>query len=416
MLETPAGTWTNVFGNVGCPTARHAAPETEADLQELVAGASSAGIPVRVAGAGHSVTPLVATDGLLLDLSRMGSAPRVDASAMSATVSPGGLLADVFDPLWAARVALRNLGETDAITVGGAISTGVHGTGLDLRCMSASVRGLRLVTATGELLDVSRDEDPELLRAAALSLGLLGVITELTLDVVPAYDLYEQTLFMDFDEMLERWDELLSAHRHFSFFYFPNAISCDLLRYQTPAMPEGAEEICCAVVRDARSPKEPEGELGVAERRDRMNRILVYRHEPTWMEIEFMVPLDAAKSAVREVRALAAKRYSSEILPIDVRFIAADDLLLSPFSGAPKAAISVTTHISSDHRPLLLDFEEILRGHGGVPHWGKNHSMDFERAAAAHPGHERFRELRAALDPSDTFLNHHLRALFAPPA
>lgn len=409
-MAVASSEWTNYFGNLRCHPVRYERPMTEDAVRESVLRAAEDGLSIRAAGAGHSHSPVVVTDGLVLDVS--GLPPRVEAERQGrATIAAGMRLSEIFEPLWDAGKALKNLGDFDGATLAGGISTGVHGTGLGLQCVSASVRGLRIVTAAGVVLEVSA-ATPELLRAAQISLGMLGVITEIDLEVLPAYDLHETAFYLTFDEALERWDELLASHRHYSFFYFANAAVAGFFQDQFPGLEiPGDGEVCFGMVRDAVDPGEPPPDLGVGERLDRMNRILVYDYDSDYMEAEFCIPLDRAKDVFAEVCQRVRDRYPDCAYPINVRFVAQDDALLSPFSTGPQAVISVIESPAGDWEPFLEDFEAIFVAAGGLPHWGKLHS-EKPRFEELLPGLEEFRSIRRSLDPNGVFLNDHLRELF----
>jgi FAD/FMN-containing dehydrogenase len=403
--------WSNWFENESCSPERTARPQSEAEVQELVAWAASRNLTVRVAGAGHSVTPLVGTHGLLLDLSQMNGGMHVNRESRTATVAPGLRLNQLFDPLWDEGFAMRNVGEVATAFVAGAVSTGVHGTGVGLQCISAAVEAMRVVTADGSVIELN-SSTPELLRAGRISLGMLGVVTQLTFALEPAYDLREHAPFMTVEETLDSWDELLAQHRHFSFYYLVNPASRKVFGHQIPSAPDQTGEICWALKRDPVDPAQPHEPLGPDERRDRWDRILTFDFDQPFREIEFAVPLDQAKSAFVGLRQLLQDRYPNSATPLDVRFTAPDDALLSPYHGEPKAIISVSTEVDEDWRSLLGDAEELLVSHRGLPHWGKLHNFDADQLRAGIPTMGRFIDIRRELDPNGVFLNPYLAALF----
>src|SRR5436305_768378 len=140
--------WTNWVGNQSSAPAEVAAPASDDEVAELVAAASA----VRVAGAGHSFTPVVTTEGLLLDLSQLTGIRSIDSERRRVFVGPATTIGDFGEPLWAAGLALANQGDIVAQQIAGAVSTATHGSGVQLGCFSSSVRGLRLVTASGDVL------------------------------------------------------------------------------------------------------------------------------------------------------------------------------------------------------------------------------------------------------------------------
>ena len=136
------------------------------------------------------------TDGLLLDLSAMRGVVATDPVAGRATALPGTLIRDFYEPLWDVGLALRNQGDIDTQQIAGAVATGTHGSGTGYTSLSGVVRGVRLVTATGDVREVGED-DLDLLHAAQVSVGMLGVVTQLELEVTDVdehhVDLYAVT-------------------------------------------------------------------------------------------------------------------------------------------------------------------------------------------------------------------------------
>src|SRR4051794_20475976 len=218
----PATRWTNWVGNQSFTPAYAAEPRDEEEVAALVRAAGERGAGVRVAAATHSFTPIVQTDGLLLDLSAMRGVVSTDPRRKRAQALPGTLIRDFYEPLWAEGLALRNQGDIDTQQIAGAVATATHGSGPRYTSLSGVVRGVRLVTASGEVRDIGEDE-PDLLHAAQVAVGMLGVMTRLELEVTDAYRLREQVGLRAWDDVMERWDELVSEHRHFGFFWPPSA-------------------------------------------------------------------------------------------------------------------------------------------------------------------------------------------------
>jgi FAD/FMN-containing dehydrogenase len=142
--------WTNWVGNQSFTPATHLQPRDE---QEVVDAVRRAG-KVRVAGAGHSFTPIVETEGTLLDLSAMRGVLSADQERKRVTALPGTLIRDFYEPLWDAGLALRNQGDIDTQQIAGAVATATHGSGIGNPSLSGFVRGVRLVTGTGEIREI----------------------------------------------------------------------------------------------------------------------------------------------------------------------------------------------------------------------------------------------------------------------
>ncbi|RLT40431.1 MAG: FAD-binding protein, partial [Chloroflexi bacterium] len=213
--------WNNWAGNISAAPQQIARPGSEEELAALVQKAAQSGQSVRVVGSGHSFQPLCATDGLLLTLDDLQGVVSADSTSGLATVWAGTKLHALGGPLLAADLALENMGDIDRQSVAGAISTATHGTGAALRNLSSQVVGLRLVTAAGDVLEIDGDSAPATFKAAQVSIGSLGIITQATLACLPAYRLHERTWAEPFAECMERLDERIAATRHFEFFWVP---------------------------------------------------------------------------------------------------------------------------------------------------------------------------------------------------
>jgi FAD/FMN-containing dehydrogenase len=215
--------WQNWSGGVTSAPARIVSPSTEAELVAILAAGDE---PVRVVGSGHSFTPLCATDGTLISLEGLTGVVATDPAAGTATIWAGTRLSDLGEPLLAAGLGLVTMGDIDRQTLAGAISTGTHGTGRTLGSLSTQVVGLRLVLADGSVLECSERREPEVFSAARVSMGTFGVISQVTLRVLPAYRLHEKTWPAPFEECLEQLPSRVDETRHFEFFWSPADDAC----------------------------------------------------------------------------------------------------------------------------------------------------------------------------------------------
>ena len=156
---------------------------------------------------------------------------RVDPETGDATIWAGTRISDLGEPLLAQGRALANQGDIDRQAIAGAVSTGTHGTGRKHGSFSAAVRAMELMRADGELVTIDAAE-PERLRAAALSLGLLGVLTRVTLATVPAYKLRERTRALPFDECLDGFLPEETSRRNAEFWWLPAHDRCVLKTFE----------------------------------------------------------------------------------------------------------------------------------------------------------------------------------------
>lgn len=410
LADLPAaGLWTNWVGNQSFTPAYVAAPRDEEEVAGLVRDAAERGANVRVFGARHSFTPIVQTDGLLLDLSALRGVVDADRTHKRATALSGTLIRDFYEPLWREGMALKNQGDIDTQQIAGAVSTATHGSGIRNTCFSGVVRGVRLVTATGEIRDIDESQ-PDLLRAAQVSIGMLGVMTRLELEVTDAYRLTEQIDLWRWDEVLERWDELVHGHRHFGFFWLPTEESAALYNLETHG--QAMADKCYVKIYDDATPDQPDSDVE-GRRTDRCYRVYPMVYDPNFHELEYFVPLELGPAALSAMRELMLRSLPDSVFPLEVRTVGPDDAYLSPNYKTATTVISVSGKPGTDYWDYLRSVDALLSDFSARVHWGKLHFLTPERLHALYPEADAFIEARRELDPRGLFLNDHLRELFA---
>lgn len=409
--------WTNWAGNEICHPREIAYPRTEEEVSETIASATRRGPPIRVVGAGHSFSTICLTDGVLISLDRMKGILQADPGTRLVRARSGTRIRDFGDVLWGAGLCLKNQGDIDSQHIVGAMSTATHGSGIRQQCFSATAKRFRVVLPSGEATDVTED-DPELLAAMQVSLGLLGVITEVEFEAREAFAIAERIEFWPLEEILARWDDEMPSRRHFSFFWMPSADSPDRLFM---AYPDGQDMTDWARVKlydempasslDDRGSAAPAG----FDRLDRPYRIYPdpdFQGEIVMRELEYMVPFDRGKDAFLALRELVLGKYPDNKYPIEIRSTAADSAYLSPFYQRDSISVSICGHKYLDYRGFLADVARTLDPFDPRPHWGKIHYMDRQRLQAAFPEYDRFLRIRKNLDPSDAFLGSHMNPAF----
>jgi FAD/FMN-containing dehydrogenase len=409
------GHWRNWVGNQSFIARHKGEPASEDELAALVREAARQDLGVRVAGSGHSFTPVVATSGLLLSLKAMQGIASVDQTRKQVEVRAGTKIGDIGRALKPLGLSLANQGDIDTQAIAGALSTGTHGTGITLGCLSSQAIGMRLVQADGAILTVDAGIDPETMAAAQVSIGMLGVISTITLQTVDSYNLKERLWRDDFEACMERHDELAAANRHFSFFWCPVAESRHL--YCLPdvaAVPPVKREhdVCEMKVMDI-TDEPPFSSEKTFERVAYSSEIYPIEYVPNFHELEYAIPVENGKEALRQVRDLMLTKHTNCIYPVEYRFVGGDSGMLSPYFQRDSVTISVSGGPGVDYWSYLLDVDAILRQYKARPHWGKLHFNNAEDMPALYPRFEDFRSIRRRLDPQGRFLNDHLRNLFA---
>jgi FAD-linked oxidoreductase len=419
--------WHNWAGDERCLPAAFEHPASIEEITAAIERAATHGQRVRVAGAGHSFSDIVCTDGCLLALDRMTRVLDIDHATGLVRMQAGITIRELGRRLAEHGLAQENLGDIDMQSVAGAISTATHGTGASLRNISAQVAELTLVLADGSTLQCSAERDPEVFRAACVGLGALGVIAEVTLRCVPAFTLHGIDAPAPIEETLELFEELVLGNDHFEFFVFPHADTA-LTRTnnhtEEPPRPRGraneyandvlltnhAFGLFCRAGR--RFPRRiPQLNrlvtrlAGASERVDRSARIFSSPRLVRFTEMEYALPRARTAEAVRGVMKLVEHRGFAVPFPIEVRTVAPDDAFLSTAAGRESGFVAVHMYEGMEWEPYFLAVEEIMDALDGRPHWGKRHFQTAATLRGRYPDWDRFQAVRARLDPQGRFAN-----------
>ena len=425
LAVSPSLPWRNWSGALQAHPAGRIAPESEQEFVDWIRTTSGS---IRPVGAGHSFTPLVPTDGHLIVLDRMGGMRSHDADTLQATFGAGTRLSSLGPALEAVDQAPLILPDIDRQTLAGAVSTGTHGTGLELHSLSGNVTRLRLVTTSGDIIEVTEASDPDLFGAACVSVGALGVITEITMQNRSAYRLKARNWAQRIDEALDSFEESAAAHRHFEMFPLTHSdyalmLSIDETDEPVNNPPISPEEEAAFGQAMQSWMSIPPGErrplinglaeqIAPSETVDASYKILSNVRSNRFNEMEYAVPREVGAECVKEVLDTIARKEIDVVFPLEYRYVKGDDLWLSMDEGGDRAAISVHRTASEDYRPLFDAVEPVFWKYGGRPHWGKVHSLGHAELTELYPRFEDFRMLRAELDPEGRLLNDHLKKLF----
>jgi FAD/FMN-containing dehydrogenase len=402
-------TFANWVGNQTCTPARRLSPPSEAAVQAAVREAVAAGQGVRVVAAGHSFSPVHLTDGTLIDLAGLHGITDVDAARRRVRALPGTPVAAFGRPLWDAGLALANAGDIDTQGISGAVGTATHGSGIGLQSFSASLRGCRIVAGTGDVVAIDAST-PDLLAAAQVAIGMLGVMTEVEIEVVPRYRLAQRIEWWSFERLLAEWDDRIARHRHFSCFWCPRAESAALYGLEREGGGQTADTVWVKMLDDV-------GDNGAGETGGRVDR--GYRlypigpFEPNFHELEYFVHIDRAREAMLAMRELMLASQPDAIFPLELRTVAADTAYLSPQHEMPTLVLSVSGEPGTDYWDYLRSVDTLLGEFDARVHWGKLHFLTAEQLHARYPRADAFIDIRRRLDPDGVFLNDHLRPLFA---
>lgn len=405
-----------------------AVPADEAEVVAVVRRAVAAGQRVKVVGAGHSFSDIAVTDGVLVRLDRLCQRVSVDKQRGLATFEAGTRLSDLNDALHAEGLALPIVGSITAQSLGGLLATGTHGSSLQHGNLSTLVAGMRLVTGRGEVLTLD-EHDPRLL-GARLGLGALGVVTQLTLRVVPAFQVEEEQAPMAFDAAVDALPQAARDYEYAKLWWLPHTDravifrgrrSTDAPNYRARqrwidervvnaglfravlglgnAIPATIPALNALVGAVYFRPRTVTG---------RSDHVLTLAMPPVHRESEWAMPAESAGNVLRQARQAITDLGLRVNFILEARYVKGDDGWMSPAHG--RDSVQVGAYIASPHHreAWYAAFSQIARAHDGRPHWGKEASFGWADVRATYPKAGAFIDLARELDPASVFRNAFL--------
>lgn len=425
----PWRNWSRLEGTTPVFSARASSVEQVVDVVRF---ARDRGLSLKTVGAGHSFSAIAAAPGIQLDISGLSGLIDADFELGQVTLGAGTKLHELPDLLVPLGLALTNMGDIDRQSLAGATSTGTHGTGARFGGLATQIVALKIVTADASVLSISETENADLLPAARLGLGALGVIVELTLQCVPAFLLAAVEKPASFDDILGAFDELSNSVDHFEFYWWPHTDG--VMTKSNTRLPGDAElrpigpiatwfeerfmsntllAFTCTVGRIAPAVTPAINRLAT---RVYGNRAYVDHSYATFVsprttrfrEMEYAIARELVPAALRDIRALIENKGWRISFPIEVRVAQSDDNWLSSAEGRDTGYIAVHCYYRDDHEEYFRAVEAIMQGYGGRPHWGKVHYQNAESLARLYPHHADFVAVRVRLDPDRLFGNPYL--------
>jgi len=385
--------WKNWSGKLSAEPQRIVQVGTVDAIRSELSAARDGGWSVRTAGTAHSHYPLLPTTGVILDTRPLSGLVSVDAEAMTATFRAGTKIHACGQPLLEHGLGLLNQGDIDQQSVGGAIATGTHGTGVELGSFSSAVTELSVLLVDGSIVTCSPDCEPDLFEAARLSLGAVGVVLEVTLQVREAYRLEEQRWLEPLESVMERIDELVTATRHFEYFWYP-----------------GQDRAICKSIDITEEPgRYPLGDEG--KRLAWSFEVLPNQRLDPHTEMEYSLPTEHGPSCIAEIKNLLSSNHPDVLWPIEYRTVAADNVFGSLQHEVATVTVSIHEDVERDETAYYKDAETVFRAHGGRPHWGKVHYLSGEDLAADYDHWQDWWRVRDDADPTGVLLNDALRKL-----
>ncbi len=422
--------WKNWAGNQRAKSLIVEQPTSEEEITNIVRRAADVGKRVKVVGSGHSFTGIAVPEQIMIELSRFNKVVEIDSANGRVTVQSGIVLSDLNAILEQHNLSMPNLGDVTYQTVAGSLSTSTHGTGLERSGLAAQILSFRLVVARGEVLFCDPSNHAEIFHCGRVSLGALGVITEITLRVVPAFNLRAVERPMRIDEVLNNYEQLIKTNDFFEFYWVPhtkwaltksNNVTTDPVDvdgkiknwWNKMFLENIAFGMLCRVGRlvPALIPKLATiiPSTGRVEYVNISHRVFSSKRLVKFYEMEYSIELKSLVPALREIMEMVDRRQFKISFPVEVRCTGPDDIPLSTSTGRQSAYIAVHMFKGCEYDDYFAAVEHILRKYEGRPHWGKLHYLDASALSGLYPEYQRFIEVRNQLDPEGVFTNDYLR-------
>lgn len=422
----------------GCQVAACHQVRGEEEIVELVRRARRRGVRLKAVGGGHSWSDIAITDGELVRLDGHDAVLAVNRERCQVTVQAGIRLRQLNALLPEHGLGLSNLGCIAEQSIAGATATGTHGTGIRFGNLATQVVALRLVTGAGEVRELSAERDPELFSAARVGLGALGIVSSVTLQCEPAFRLEERAFALPLDRALAEMEALVDEHEHVKFWWMPHTDSVQVFTFARTSAPLRRRAVRrwldhSPVTRTMfagllRLSRLAPGAIPAinrvvnvayfrpGQRVDRSDRVFNTIMPPVHRETEYGIPRSQAAAALGQLRELIERHRLLVNFFVELRFVAGDDILMSPCYGRPSCLIGAYMYPSRSLDTYFREFERLMVDLDGRPHWGKEFTADAATLRRVCPGYERFDAIRRQLDPDGIFENDFVRRVFAAAA
>ncbi len=409
-------------------------PESENEVADIIAEARRSGKNIRTIGSGHSFTKLCETDQITVSLDKMQGVIHHDQSSDCVTVHAGTKLYRLGEELAHLGLSQENLGDINKQSVAGAVSTGTHGTGLGLGSIATQIVELTLINGVGEKQVLNIENDPIAFRAAQLSLGTLGIVTEVKIRCKKAFNLALEMRKERLEDVLNNLERINSDNRHFEFYLIPmtpwvqtrysNIVEEDATytskfsAFMNDIVLENwALQLLCEVNRlfpkSAKSVAKTLSRFLSDERKvQKSHKVFSTVRNVKFMEMEYNVPYTHYKEVVKELTRLIEKNNYQVAFPLEHRFVQQDDILLSPANGRDSAYIACHVYKGMPYERYFKDLEELFTAYDGRPHWGKMHTRTASYYRKTLKDFDTFLEIREKNDPQQIFVSPYIRRLF----
>lgn len=421
--------FTNWAKNHSCTAKNYYQPETEEEMMEVIRNHSK----IRMVGSGHSWSAVCLSEEALLNLDHYNKVIELNKEQLQLRVQAGIKLWQLNAYLDTHGLALKNLGSIDRQSIAGAVSTGTHGSGINFQILGSQVQEFSLIKADGQKVIINRDKDKELFEMALVNLGCLGVITEVVLNVVPAYNLRDHTSVENFDAVIDRLEDFVNETDHFKMWWFAHTEQVVVYRYNKTQEPVNdsrfrqwfMDEFLSVYMyrllvkignlnRDWRKKINQllVGFIAALNRIEKSHKVFIVPEPPLHRETEWAFDIKSARDLLREYKKTINQSEHRINFIQEIRFTKGDSFALSPCYGQNSIWLGVYNMDNFGWKELLADFEQMAKRYNGRPHWGKEFTIEPQYLKSHYPRFDEFNALRKAMDPQGKFMNEYTSAVF----
>lgn len=427
---------TNADGSVKFDHTNLVMPSSVDVLIAIIKSAHKNHRKVKVLGAGHSRSAIAHSSDIYISLYNYTGVMHVDRENREVVVRAGTMLRDLNSVLRDNGLALSSLPTLVDQTVGGALAVGSHGTGLKYGNMATFVTSLSFVSGTGKLISVNASTNPELFKAALVSLGMIGVLTDVTFRCEEWFNLRENVSIRTLDYCLQNFDRLSSRSDHGKMWIEAHSGVCavfDVWRTRDPVTEKERVSMWDIKIRVS------EPLLWVGSWLPSINPLLLsflynnlqiftpyervaVSHDgfvptlyvPDNHQVELMVDMKDCSAALTVWREIAINTNHANLF-IEVRYVKADDIWLSHDYGRDSCHITILIYNPSreDKESYFRSLYDAFSQFSPRLHWGKYPcSTGSQEVESMYPRLSDFARIRQETDPHGIFINHALRTMF----
>ncbi|MBE1553880.1 D-arabinono-1,4-lactone oxidase [Sporosarcina limicola] len=428
--------WSNWAQNVIAQPDYFHYPESVSDIQDTIDSCRIRGASLRVTGAAHSFSPVASPDHDAMSLDNLRGLISYNSEAMEARIWAGTYLHEAARILASIDMAFENMGDIQEQTIAGAVSTGTHGTGITFGSLSDQVIAWTWIDGKGQVRHHRRAND-DLSKALSLSLGMLGVLVDVTLRTVPLYSLRVKSTRSGFDEALTAWTSGIHTNRHMEWFYFPgtntvqvketNTIPLAKQRFQSKTKNfvkngiietvgfKALSELCRVKPKLSRkltnfsAKNVPNG-----SKEGLYYEVFSSPRLVKFTETEYAIPLHAFETCIMEIHEFLRAHPFYVHFPIECRVTAGEDAFLSPTQGVETAFLAFHMYKGMDDGPYFKWVHKLMEKYNGRPHFGKLNDLTNEKLTTSYPNVDRFLKIREKYDPNGIFMSQYMKQLFLP--